>query len=210
MNEAATVSNWVLSPAKRAIDILTAAAVLLFCAPLLVGASVAVRLSSSGPIIFRQERIGLDEQTFEVAKFRTMRAAEGTGEEDTARITPVGGFLRQFGIDELPQLLSVLRGDMSLIGPRPLLPEYLPFYNNQERRRHMVRPGVTGLAQVSGRNALSWSEKFVLDTEYVENASILTDLSIAFRTCRQLLQHSDTNASDTTVAVRLDDVRSPT
>jgi lipopolysaccharide/colanic/teichoic acid biosynthesis glycosyltransferase len=140
------------------------------------------------PVLFRQERPGLDARPFTLVKFRTMRAASSTPADDARRLTSLGAWLRATSLDELPTLWCVLKGDMSLVGPRPLLMEYLDRYTPEQARRHEVRPGVTGLAQVSGRNRISWEAKFALDLEYVEQRSLRLDLWILARTCRQVLR----------------------
>ena len=153
--------------------------------PLLLVVALAVQMRLGRPVFFRQLRIGLDDRPFELLKFRTMtdeRDADGKVLPDERRLTSFGRRLRATSIDELPELLNVLRGDMSLVGPRPLLAQYLPLYSDAHRRRHRVRPGVTGLAQVSGRNALSWPERFDLDVWYVDHASLRLDLSLLAKT----------------------------
>lgn len=170
---------------KRVLD---TGLVLLFL-PLVVTlsalAALSVRVTMGSPVIFRQTRIGLAERPFEVLKFRTMRNAfgsDGRALSDRERLTGVGRFLRKTSLDELPQLWNVLRGDMSLVGPRPLLPEYVPFYHEHERARHTVRPGITGAAQVSGRNALLWDDRLRIDAEYARGASLLDDVRILVNT----------------------------
>ena len=166
---------------KRAIDVVGAGVGLALGWPVMLGAAVAIRLSMGKPVFFRQRRPGLDEKPFELIKFRTMRdATDASGKPlpDEHRLSRLGNWLRATSIDELPQLWNVLRGEMSLIGPRPLLMQYLERYNDRQRHRHDMRPGMTGLAQVRGRNALSWEEKFELDVEYVERWSLGMDLTI--------------------------------
>lgn len=172
---------------KRTIDITIALGLLILSAPLSVLAAIAIRLRMGSPILFRQQRIGRDDQPFEILKLRTMTNGGG---DDRARLTPLGTFLRSSSVDELPQLFNVLRGDMSLVGPRPLLPEYLDRYSARQRRRHEVRPGITGLAQVSGRNALSWPDRLELDVRYVETAGLVADIRIMFRTAAKVLGRS--------------------
>jgi lipopolysaccharide/colanic/teichoic acid biosynthesis glycosyltransferase len=171
--------------AKRALDVAAAGAGLALLSPVLLGVSVAVRLSLGSPVLFRQTRPGLGGKPFEMLKFRTMRDAHdarGNPLPDAERLTPLGRFLRATSLDELPELVNVLRGEMSLVGPRPLLMEYLPLYTPEQARRHEVRPGITGWAQVNGRNALSWEEKFRLDVWYVDHRSFWLDLRILART----------------------------
>lgn len=181
------VSRTFLPPrrAKRALDVVAATAGLAVTAPVLLAASIAIRASIGSPALFRQERPGLHGRPFTLLKLRTMRdaaGADGRPLPDAERLTTLGRVLRATSIDELPTLWNVLRGDMSLVGPRPLLMEYLPLYTDGQRRRHEVRPGITGWAQVNGRNALSWEEKFRLDLWYVENRSFLLDLRILMLT----------------------------
>jgi lipopolysaccharide/colanic/teichoic acid biosynthesis glycosyltransferase len=171
--------------AKRVVDIAVAGSALAGLSPVLAGTAVAVLATMGRPVFFRQERVGRNERTFRITKFRTMRAAEQDSvvpDEDHLRITPLGAFLRDTSLDELPQLVNVLLGDMSLVGPRPLLVRYLPRYSAEQRRRHDVLPGVTGWAQVHGRNSVSWDEKFARDTWYVDHWSPLLDLKILVRT----------------------------
>jgi lipopolysaccharide/colanic/teichoic acid biosynthesis glycosyltransferase len=173
---------------KRGFDITVSAVGLLVSAPVqLITAGVVLR-SHGRPVLFRQPRPGRDGVVFELVKFRTMRHPDATHVTDADRLTPVGRFLRSTSLDELPTLWNVLKGDMSLIGPRPLLVEYLPRYSPEQARRHEVRPGVTGLAQVSGRNGVAWEDKFRLDVEYVDRRSVRLDLEILLRTARSVLQ----------------------
>ncbi len=170
---------------KRLIDIAVAAAALLLASPLLLAVAIAVRLRLGSPVLFRQVRPGLHGRPFGMVKFRTMtdgRSADGALLPDSQRLTRFGSFLRSTSLDELPELWNVLKGDMSLVGPRPLLMEYLPLYDRVQMRRHEVRPGITGWAQVSGRNALSWDEKFASDLWYIENQSLALDFRILWRT----------------------------
>jgi lipopolysaccharide/colanic/teichoic acid biosynthesis glycosyltransferase len=174
---------------KRLFDIAASAAALLVLSPVLIATAVAVRAALGSPVFFRQVRPGLEGRPFELIKFRTMLDSvdsEGKPLSDAERLTPFGRFLRSTSIDELPELLNVLRGDMSLVGPRPLLMAYLPRYSPRQARRHQVRPGLTGWAQVNGRNAIGWPEKFEYDVWYVENRSFLLDLKILLKTVRQV------------------------
>jgi sugar transferase EpsL len=173
------------SMVKGPIDRVAAAAGLIALSPALAILTLAIRRRLGPPALFRQTRIGLNEKPFEFLKFRTMtdeRDASGTLLPDAARLTPFGLHLRAASLDELPQLWNVVKGDMSLVGPRPLLPEYLPRYSPEQRRRHEVKPGITGLAQVSGRNALSWREKLALDVQYVDRQGPMLDLRIIWKT----------------------------
>ena len=178
---------------KRLVDVTVSAAALVVLAPLLLGVGVWVGVTMGRPIIFRQQRIGRDDVPFQIIKFRTLsQAVDGDGVllPPGERVTRLGWFLRRWSLDELPQLVNVLKGDVSLIGPRPLLPHYLPAYTERERIRHSVRPGITGLAQVSGRNALTWDEKLALDVRYVEEWSLMLDARIAVKTAVLLLRSS--------------------
>ena len=171
------------------MDVVLASLALLLLSPLLLFVALAVRLSLGAPVIFRQTRPGLNGRPFTLLKFRTMRnAADRDGRQlpDAVRLTPLGRVLRAASLDELPGLVNVVRGDMSLVGPRPLLMEYLPLYSAEQQRRHAVRPGITGWAQVNGRNALSWPEKFALDVHYVDHVSLWLDVRILLRTLTHL------------------------
>lgn len=177
---------------KRVLDSVAAGALLVVLSPVAAVVAIAVRASMGSPVIFSQERVGLDGRVFVLRKFRTMRPAD-TGlelESDGQRITRTGAFLRSTSLDELPSLWNVLIGDMSLVGPRPLLVQYLERYTTRQARRHEVRPGVTGLAQVSGRNALSWQERLELDVQYVDQRSLSLDLRILARTIVVVLRRT--------------------
>lgn len=170
---------------KRLFDIVASAAGLLLLSPVLIVIAVASRLSIGPGVLFRQQRPGRGGRVFTMYKFRTMCDAcdaSGVPLPDAERITRVGGVLRRSSLDELPELFNVLKGDMSIVGPRPLLVEYLPLYTPEQARRHEVRPGITGWAQVNGRNAISWEQKFELDAWYVDNHSLALDLRILFMT----------------------------
>ncbi|KGJ72363.1 hypothetical protein GY21_15820 [Cryobacterium roopkundense] len=173
-------------PVKRMLDVLASGLGLLVLSPVLLGVAVAVAVNLGRPVLFVQNRPGLHGRIFRLYKFRTMTPGEGPASDDD-RLTPFGRALRSTSLDELPTLVNVLRGDMSLVGPRPLLVSYLPRYTPEQARRHEVRPGVTGLVQVSGRNALSWHEKFALDAEYVARCSFALDVRILARTVRAVL-----------------------
>jgi sugar transferase EpsL len=175
---------------KRLFDILISAVLLLMFLPVLFVVSMLVYFRLGRPVFFRQKRPGLDAKPFEIIKFRSMLNAVSHANEplpDSLRLTRLGKFLRSTSLDELPELWNVLKGDMSLVGPRPLLVEYIPLYSSRQARRHDVRPGITGWAQVNGRNALSWNEKFELDVWYVENRSFALDLKILWRTIAAVL-----------------------
>lgn len=178
---------------KTLIDRVGSAGCLGATSPILLVAAVALRAQGAGPIVFSQERIGRDGRPFRLYKLRTMRDADGPDGRplpDAERITPLGRFLRASSIDELPQLWNVVKGDMSLVGPRPLLPRYLPRYSAEQGRRHEVLPGITGWAQVNGRNALSWEEKFRLDVWYVDHWSLRLDAEIVVLTALRLVRPS--------------------
>ena len=183
---------------RRFFDLsVTLLALLLLALPLLLLA-LLVRAKLGSPVFFRQTRPGLHGKPFEMVKFRTMtdaRDAQGELLPDSERLPPFGRFLRSSSLDELPELWNVLKGEMSLVGPRPLLMEYLPLYTPQQYRRHEVRPGVTGWAQVNGRNAISWEEKFALDVWYVENQSFWLDVKILFLTVKKVLVKDGISAS---------------
>jgi lipopolysaccharide/colanic/teichoic acid biosynthesis glycosyltransferase len=175
---------------KRVLDLSLVVPALLVLAPVAIAVSALTRVELGSPVLFRQQRPGRGDQLFELAKFRTMtdaRDADGALLPDDQRLTAFGSLLRRTSLDELPTLWSVIRGDMSLVGPRPLLVQYLDRYTPEQRRRHEVAPGITGWAQINGRNALTWEEKFELDVWYVENVSLRTDLAILLRTVAQVL-----------------------
>lgn len=168
---------------KRVLDVFFAGVLLILLSPFFLAIALFVLLFLGRPIIFRQPRLGLGGEPFIMYKFRTMREASGRLQlaDDRSRHVPAGRFLRALSLDELPQLWNVLRGEMSFVGPRPLLTEYLPLYNSEQSRRMEVRPGITGLAQAKGRNSLSWEEKFSADVNYVDNRSFLLDLAIVLK-----------------------------
>jgi lipopolysaccharide/colanic/teichoic acid biosynthesis glycosyltransferase len=170
---------------------MAAAGALLLLTPGLAALAFAIRIWMGRPVLFRQVRIGRGERAFRIAKFRTMTdASDNAGNllADEQRLTALGGFIRRVSLDELPQLWNVLKGDMSLVGPRPLLPEYLPRYTAFQRRRHEVKPGITGWAQVNGRNGLTWEQKFELDVWYVDHQSLWLDVKILWLTVLQVLR----------------------
>ncbi|WLG24752.1 sugar transferase [Pseudomonas sp. FP1154] len=181
---------------KRLTDIVASFFGLLLLAPVIAVVAWLVRRKLGTPVLFRQVRPGLNGEPFEMIKFRTMRdAVDAVGNQlpDAERMTPFGSFLRSSSLDELPELWNVLKGDMSLVGPRPLLMEYLSLYTPEQYRRHLVRPGVTGWAQVNGRNSLSWEKKFELDTWYVDNHSFWLDVRIVFLTIKKVALRDDIN-----------------
>lgn len=189
---------------KRLIDVTMAAVTLVLLTPLLVMVALAVRLALGSPVLFRQQRAGLRGRTFTMYKFRTMkdtRDREGRLLPDEQRVTRLGRFLRSTSLDELPELVNVLRGEMSLVGPRPLLPQYLGRYTPEQARRHEVRPGLTGLAQVQGRLRLGWEERFALDVWYVDHRTFLLDLKILLVTVWKVLRREGTTAISEEVLV---------
>ena len=183
--------------AKRVVDVVVALGGLLVLSPVLTLIAIAIKGGSRGPVLFRQERTGLQGRRFRVFKFRTMREAYdrfGKPLPDAERLTALGRFLRKSSLDELPQLINVLRGEMSLVGPRPLLPEYLNRYTPEQNCRHQVKPGITGWAQVRGRNSLSWEKKFDLDVWYVDHWNVWLDLSILWMTFIKVIRREGVTA----------------
>lgn len=182
---------------KRLLDIIIASTALILLAPLYAFVAYKVKKNLGSPVLFRQVRPGLHGKPFEMIKFRTMKdAVDANGEPlpDSERLTAFGKMLRSTSLDEMPELWNVIKGDMSIVGPRPLLTEYLPLYNEEQAKRHNVRPGMTGHAQVNGRNAIGWEEKFKLDTWYVEHQSTLLDFKIMFKTVHKVLAKDDISA----------------
>jgi len=183
---------------KLLLDVSSALLLLLLLSPLLAVVALLIRLKMGAPSLFRQQRPGLHERSFTLYKFRTMLDRSGPDGEplpDAERLTPLGQTLRRFSMDELPQLWNVLCGDMSLVGPRPLLMEYLPYYSTEQQRRHIVRPGITGWAQINGRNAITWEERLALDVWYVEHWSLWLDLKILCLTFGKVLERKGISAS---------------
>ena len=181
---------------KRLLDIIIASIALILLSPLYFYVAHKVKKNLGSPVLFRQVRPGLHGKPFEMIKFRSMKDAvdaQGTPLPDSERLTPFGKMLRSTSLDEMPELWNVIKGDMSIVGPRPLLMEYLPLYNQEQAKRHLVRPGMTGHAQVNGRNAISWEEKFKLDTWYVENQSVWLDFKIMLKTVKKVLAKDDIN-----------------
>ena len=180
---------------KRALDFCIALIGLICIPPILLVVTIWLHFANKGAgAFFQQERPGKDSKIFKIIKFKTMtdeRGADGKLLPSSERITPIGSFLRKCSIDELPQLINVLKGDMSLIGPRPLMPRYLELYSSEQARRHNVRPGITGWAQVNGRNAITWTEKFRLDVWYVDHCSFILDCKIIYRTILNVLKRKD-------------------
>lgn len=191
------VSRYSLS--KRALDIVLSIFGLAVLSGLLILISILIRCTTNGPIFFRQQRTGKGGKLFEMIKFRTMTdETDGLGalSADCDRVTAIGHFLRLFSLDELPELWNVLKGEMSIVGPRPLLPEYLPLYTAEQARRHEVTPGITGWAQINGRNSISWEEKFERDVWYVDNCSFFLDLKIIWLTVGRVIRCDGVVASD--------------
>lgn len=198
---------------KRLIDITISGLLLWTIWPLIALVALLVYLKLGSPVIFRQTRIGLHDEPFCMMKFRTMtdaRDAAGNLLPDDVRLTAFGKFLRSTSLDELPELWNIFIGNMSLVGPRPLLPEYMPYYTPTELKRHTMRPGVTGLAQVSGRNGLGWNERLALDVEYVERFSLKLDAQILWRTVMVVLKREGISAQGHVTMRRLDDERKDT
>ena len=182
---------------KRALDVILSVFALLILWPVLAVLAVLVRCKLGSPVLFRQERPGKDEKIFTLVKFRTMtdeKDGDGNLLPDAQRLTPFGRFLRSTSLDELPELFNILRGDMSFVGPRPLLVRYLPLYSDVQRRRHEIRPGLTGLAQVKGRNGITWEEKFQLDVQYVDSYSLFGDIHLMFLTFFKVLKRDGINS----------------
>lgn len=196
---------------KRGLDFTIALVALLCLSPILLVVTVWLHFANKGAgAFFFQERPGKDAKIFKIIKFKSMtdeRDANGRLLPDKDRLTKIGSFVRKTSIDELPQLVNVLKGDMALIGPRPLLPEYLPYYTEREQLRHTVRPGITGWAQVHGRNNVTWDEKLELDAEYVERLSFSTDFKVIMMTVADVVRHKDVVVLPSTVGERLDDER---
>ena len=190
---------------KRLLDIIIASTALLVLSPLYVYVAYKVRKNLGSPVIFRQVRPGLHGKPFEMIKFRTMtdeRDEKGNLLPNEQRLPKFGKMLRATSLDEMPELWNVIKGDMSIVGPRPLLMDYLPLYNEEQAKRHKVRPGMTGYAQVNGRNAISWEKKFELDTWYVENQSIWLDFKIMFQTVKKVLVKEGINQSEEVTMTR--------
>ncbi len=189
---------------KRLLDIIASAAGLILLSPLFIWLIYKVYSSIGSPVFFTQVRTGKDGNPFTLVKFRSMKPGAGTDEE---RLTSFGKWLRATSLDELPELWNILKGDMSIVGPRPLLPEYLPYYTPREQMRHNVRPGITGLAQVSGRNALTWEDRLELDACYVERWNLKTDLDIFWRTFHTVKNKEGVSAEGHVTMPRLDEYR---
>ena len=196
------LSNTFNALVKRCMDIVGSLICIVIFSPVMLLTAIAVKVTSKGPLIFKQERVGLHNEPFRMYKFRTMyvqteeEERKGWTHKDDPRITKIGRFLRKTSLDEFPQLFNVLKGDMALIGPRPLLVKYLPLYSTEQMRRHEVRPGISGWAQCHGRNQISWTEKFKLDVWYVDHISLLTDLKVIFLTIKKVIFREDINSDN--------------
>lgn len=179
---------------KRTLDLILSLMALIVLMPSMIIIGILVRINLGSPIIFKQKRPGKNEKIFTLYKFRTMtdkRDIDGNLLPDEYRLTKFGKFLRSTSLDELPELINIIKGDMAIVGPRPLLVEYLPYYTEEEKHRHDVRPGLTGLAQVNGRNEISWEEKLKYDTEYIKEISFYSDLKIIFKTIKKTIKRKD-------------------
>lgn len=195
---------------KRIFDILFSLSLLISLSPVLIIVAISLYFANNGSVFFYQQRPGKGEKVFRIMKFKTMNdAVDENGKllSDTDRLTKTGRFVRKTSLDEIPQLVNILKGDMSLIGPRPLLLKYLPYYTEQERKRHTVLPGITGFAQISGRNLLDWDERLRKDCEYVENISFSMDVKIFFTTIKNVLQSKDNISDPRSVMLDLDESR---
>lgn len=195
---------------KRFLDFTLSLIAIILLSPIYLIVAILVRVKLGSPVIFKQERPGKDEKIFKMYKFRSMTSEtdeEGNLHPDEVRLTPFGKKLRATSLDEIPELFNILKGDMSIVGPRPLLVEYLPYYKNEEKHRHDVRPGLTGWAQINGRNATSWEERFRKDLEYVEKMTLTFDLKIILKTIKKVVKKSDILIGSEIPAGRLDDYR---
>lgn len=194
---------------KPLLDFLFAFIGIILCLPLFILISLYCAINFNGHVFFTQQRIGKNEKTFTIYKFITMHPPTGNykNKPDAERLTKAGALLRLTSLDELPQLFNIISGKMSWVGPRPLLPEYLPFYTNEEKKRHQVKPGITGLAQINGRNLVGWDERLQLDARYAEKVSLLLDLQIVFRTAIYIIQRRDVVANPQSVLLPLHKAR---
>lgn len=195
---------------KRLIDFILSLIALIILSPILLILAILVRIKLGSPVIFKQERPGLNEKIFTLYKFRTMTDAKdehGNLLPDEIRLTKFGKLLRSTSLDELPELFNILKGDMAIVGPRPLLVSYLPYYKDEERKRHNVRPGLTGWAQINGRNAVNWEDRFKMDNEYVNDLSLFFDIKIIIKTVSKVIKKSDILVGKEIPAGRFDDYR---
>ncbi len=195
---------------KRLLDIIISLVGLIILSPIILILAILVRIKLGSPVIFKQERPGKDEKIFKLYKFRSMnnkKDENGNLLPDKDRLTKFGKLMRATSLDELPELINILKGDMSLIGPRPLLVRYLPYYNDKEKHRHDVRPGLTGLAQVNGRNALNWEDRFKYDIEYVNNITFINDVKILFKTFYKVIKKDSVITAGTGKVIAFDEYR---
>ena len=195
---------------KRILDFLLAIIAIILLIPIIVILTILLFFFNNGKPFFNQKRPGKDEKIFTIIKFKTMNDKtdkEGNLLSDTYRLTPVGKFVRKTSLDEILQLINVVKGEMSLIGPRPLLPQYLPYYTEKEKIRHTVRPGITGLAQVNGRNQIDWDTKLNFDVQYVETLSFKNDVSIIIKTIKKVITGKEVSVDTTNVEASLDEIR---
>lgn len=186
---------------KRILDVIICTFALIILSPVLLIVAILVRTKLGSPVIFKQDRPGKDEKIFKLYKFRTMtneKDENGNLLPDEKRLTKFGKLLRSTSLDELPELINIIKGDMSIVGPRPLAVQYLPYYNEEERHRHDVRPGLTGLAQVNGRNNANWDERFANDVKYVNEIAMLLDIKIIFKTIKKVVKREDVQVRGTT------------
>lgn len=183
---------------KRPMDLILSLLAVIILSPVIIIVAILVRIKLGGPVLFTQNRPGKNEKIFKLYKFRTMTSEkdkDGNLLPDEVRLTKFGKFLRSTSLDELPGLFNILKGHMSIVGPRPLLVQYLPLYNEEQKKRHLVRPGLTGLAQVNGRNAISWDEKFKFDVKYVEKITFIGDIKIIILTAFKVIRRKDINSN---------------
>lgn len=195
---------------KRILDLILSLMALIVLMPLMIIIGILVRINLGSPIIFKQKRPGKNEKIFTLYKFRTMtdkRDIDGNLLPDEYRLTKFGKFLRSTSLDELPELINIIKGDMAIVGPRPLLVEYLPYYTEEEKHRHDVRPGLTGLAQVNGRNVLQWKERFSFDLQYVKNITFKNDMTIIFKTIGKVIKKEDILVGKQQILLDLDEER---
>ena len=195
---------------KRFLDIIISLVALIILSPVMLIVAILVRVKLGSPVIFKQERPGKDEKIFKLYKFRSMsdkKDENGKLLPDSERLTKFGKVLRATSLDELPELINILKGEMSLIGPRPLAVSYLPYYNKKEKHRHDVRPGLTGLAQINGRNALNWEERFEYDIEYVNNITFINDIKILFKTVYKVFKRDGVGTRGTGKTIDFDEYR---
>lgn len=195
---------------KRILDLILSLIALIILSPLMIFLAILVRIKLGKPVIFKQKRPGKNEKIFTLYKFRTMtdeKDEQGNILPDSERLTKFGRLLRSTSLDELPELINIIKGEMSIVGPRPLLVEYLPFYNEKEKHRHDVRPGLTGLAQINGRNAVNWDERFEYDVRYAKSVTLRNDINIVFKTIKKVIKKEDILVGKEHVMLNLDKER---